>query len=503
MSRPAIAPAITLDPASRGPLFVRIAQAITRDIARGRLRPGDRLPGTRTLASELQVHRSTVVAAYADLAAQGWTVSRPAGATLVAPTSPEVALPGAARGRLSTGGRGLATSAAYPIAPSPVPPRLRPPPLAPAPRDALPLWGGVPDMRLCPTDLLGRALRRVVRRPGGALLGYATDRRGHPRLRAQLAAMMAAVRGIPCGADEVLVTQGSQMALDLIGRCLLGPGAAVAVEAVGYPPGWAALSVRGARLLSVPLDDEGLDVERLAELAAATPQLRAVYLTPQHHYPTTVGLSPRRRAALLALARQHRFCIIEDDYDHEFHYEGRPSLPLISGDEQGRVLYVGSLAKILAPGLRIGFVVGPRAVIDRLADERALVDRHGPPLLEAAVADLLEDGEVARHARRVRRIFHRRRDALCAALARHLSHALSFRVPPGGMALWARVAPGIDGLDWHRRARAAGVLFQSGADFSFDGRPLPYLRLGFGGCDERELEIAARRLLRALPARGR
>jgi GntR family transcriptional regulator / MocR family aminotransferase len=503
MPAAAFSPTITLEPAGpgAGPLYLRLARAIARDISRGRLRPGDRLPGTRTLAVDLQIHRSTVVAAYADLAAQGWTVSRPAGATLVAPTSPDADLPRAVRSRGRATSAGLAATPGFALPPSGLPRLLRPAELRPTPRGALPLWGGVPDIRLCPNDLLGRALRRAVRQQGGQLLQYATDRRGHPRLRGQLAGMLAAIRGLPAGADDVIITQGSQMALDLIARCLLGPGDAVAVEGVGYRPAWAALSHRGARLVPVPVDDEGMDVDRLAELAAVAPDLRAVYLTPQHHYPTTVVLSARRRAALLNLARQRRLCIIEDDYDHEFHYEGRPALPLISGDEEGRVLYVGSLAKILAPGLRIGFVVGPRAVIDRLAEERALVDRHGPPVLEAAVADLLEEGEVARHARRVRRIFRRRRDVLCAALARHLPEALAFRVPRGGMALWARVQPGIDGLAWHRRAQQAGVLFQSGADFSFDGRPLPYLRLGFAGCDERELETAARRLARCLPGR--
>lgn len=290
------------------------------------------------------------------------------------------------------------------------------------------------------------------------------------------------------------------MALDLTARALVIPGDGVAVEAVGYRAAWSAFQRAGARLHPIPVDSEGMQVDDLQEVARAG-RLRAVHLTPQHQYPTTTVLSPRRRLALLELARAHRLAIVEDDYDHEFHYEGRPVLPLASADASGLVVYVGSLAKILAPGLRIGFVVGPRALIDRLAQERALIDRHGPTVVEAAVADLLEEGEVARHARRVRRIIRRRRDVLAAALARHLPDALSFQIPGGGMALWARAARGIDVLAWHRRARQAGVLFQSGADFSFDGRTLPYLRLGFAGCDDRQLETAARRLARSLPGR--
>ena len=228
-------------------------------------------------------------------------------------------------------------------------------------------------------------------------------------------------------------------------------------------------------------------------------RLRAVHVTPQHHYPTTAVLSPRRRLALLDLARRYSFAIVEDDYDHEFHYDGRPVLPLASADSTGHVVYVGSLAKILAPGLRIGFVVAPPPFLSRLTEERALVDNHGVRLVEAAVADLLEDGEVQRHARRVRRIYRDRRDALVASLRRHLASKLSFRTPPGGMALWAKAADGIDVDRWRDRALAAGVLFQAAGDFTFDGSRPPFLRLGFAICNERELDTAARRLARSCP----
>jgi GntR family transcriptional regulator/MocR family aminotransferase len=271
----------------------------------------------------------------------------------------------------------------------------------------------------------------------------------------------------------------------------------VAVEVPGYRSAWAVLARAGARLHPVPVDAEGIRVSELAPLAS---RLRAVCVTPHHQYPTTVVLSPRRRVALLELARAHGLAIIEDDYDHEFHYQGRPVLPLASADRSGQVVYVGTLSKILAPGLRLGFVVAPPPVIVRLAQERAMTDSHGVPVVEAAVAELLEDGEIQRHARRVRRIYQRRRDVLCALLERHLASALSFQVPAGGTALWAQAAPGIDVERWRERAAAGGVVVESGASFTFSGEPVPYLRLGFAPCDERELATAVRRLARALPA---
>jgi GntR family transcriptional regulator/MocR family aminotransferase len=482
-----------LDSADRRPLFVRIAAALAADITRGRLRPGQRLPGTRALAVSLGVHRSTTVAAYAELGAQGWTVTRPAGATLVAASLPDRApqpfAPGSRRGAQAARTLGFDLPSAVEL------PGVEP--REPAAPGTLALWGGVPDLRLLPADLLARALRRAVRLRGRAILGYDGDRRGDPRLRRELAALLRATRGLACDPDQVFVTQGSQMALDLLARVLLRPGDVVAVEEIGYRPAWGAFGSRGAHLLPVAVDSEGLDVEALARQARGLP-LRAVYVTPHHQYPTTVMLSPRRRLALLALAQERRFAIIEDDYDHEFHYDGRPVLPLASADRAGLVVYVGTVAKILAPGLRVGFLVGPPSLLQRLSRERMFADRQGVTVIEAAVAELLEDGEVARHVRRVRREYHHRRDVLVAALRRHLGNALTVPVPAGGLALWAQAAPGLDVARWQRRALQEGVHFQIAREFTFDGSALPFVRLGFAPCNQTELQTAVRRLARAL-----
>jgi GntR family transcriptional regulator / MocR family aminotransferase len=486
---------VAVDAAADTPLFLQIARAIAGDVLRGRLRPGDPLPGSRALADELGVHRATVVSAYAELAAQGWTVTRTGSGTAIAATSPDVA-PRRFSARIAQR-PGVPAKIGFDLQSPPagmVWPRGDPRP----PAGALVLWGGVPDVRLVSLELLGRALRRATRLQGRSLLGYAHDRNGHPRLREALASMLSASRGLAASPDDVFVTQGSQMALDLTARALVSAGDVVAVEAIGYRAAWAAFQRAGAQLHPIPVDHQGMQVDALAELARAG-RLRAVHTTPQHQYPTTAVLSPRRRLALLDLARRHRFAIVEDDYDHEFHYEGRPVLPLASADTSGQVVYVGSLAKILAPGLRIGFVVAPPPLLTRLGHERALTDNHGIRLVEAAVADLLEDGEVQRHARRARRIYRQRRDVLVAALQRHLAGALTVPVPPGGMALWARAAADIDVSRWRERALQAGVIFQSAGDFTFDGSTPPFLRLGFAMCNERELETAARRLARSCP----
>jgi GntR family transcriptional regulator/MocR family aminotransferase len=271
------------------------------------------------------------------------------------------------------------------------------------------------------------------------------------------------------------------------------------VEALGYRPAWEALEAHGARLAPVEVDARGMRVDLLPALLRRG-ALRAVYVTPHHQYPTTATLSASRRLELLALAREHRVAILEDDYDHEFHYGARPVLPLASADTHGVVVYLGTLSKLLAPGLRTGFVVAPEPLIARLARARRAVDRQGDQVLERALTELLEDGELERHARRARKVYQARRDVFVEALRRELGGALALEVPAGGLALWAPVAPGLSVERWAERAKALGVWVHTGRRFALDGRAPAALRLGFASLPEAELCEAVRRLARALPA---
>jgi GntR family transcriptional regulator/MocR family aminotransferase len=212
-----------------------------------------------------------------------------------------------------------------------------------------------------------------------------------------------------------------------------------------------------------------------------------------------VTLSASRRLRLLELARSHRFAIIEEDYDHEFHYDGRPVLPLASADRWGVVAYVGTFSKVLAPGLRTGYVVAPRPLLASVIAHRLHPDVQGDRVLEYALAELIEEGEIQRLIRRVRREYEARRDALVGALRRSLGDSLSFSVPAGGIALWVRAADGVDIEAWAERARARGAVIVTAAHFALDGQPRPWARLGFASLDRRELEEGVRRLAAALP----
>ncbi len=467
---------LALEADATEPLFLQIARGISGDVRRGRLKPGDSLPGSRTLATELGVHRNTVLAALRELEAEGW-IEAEARITRVARNLPAVPK----SEPLPKSGLGFDLVAPPPLAD-----------LAPPGWKGLDLAGGLPDPRLIPVEELGRALRRALKaRP--TLLDYGSSL-GEPRLRAALASLLGEVRGLACPPEQLMITAGSLQAVDLAARLLIRPGDRVGVEDPGYPPVWQTLRAAGAELVPLPVDREGLCVEHLDTLLP----LRAIYLTPHHQFPTTVTLSAARRLRLLDLARRHRIALLEDDYDFEFHFEGRPVLPLASGDSGGVVVYMGTLSKILAPGLRLGWVAGPKALVEALGGQRRMGDLHGNRVMEGAVAEFIEDGLLQRHARKMRRVYAERREALLEALDRHLAQALEVVPTGGGLSLWAHTAPGVDPGAWAARAQAAGVLVMPGRRFDFLGRKIPFLRLGFAALAPKEIREAVRRLKAAL-----
>jgi GntR family transcriptional regulator/MocR family aminotransferase len=477
------APTIFLDPASRRPAYLQIAQALMSEIHTGRFHPGDRLPGYRALAEQLGVSRTTTLAAYAELQSEGWVTSRPGEGSVVAAEPPRELPGGGARAEPPAGigfdlpSEGLA-GAGFPAA------------------SVLEVATGVPDPRLVPGAALARAYRRVLTVNPQASLG-AGDARGHPRLREALGRHLAATRGIRAEPDALIVTRGSQMAFFLAAQALFAPGDIVAVEALGDRGVWDAFTRAGARCLPVPVDGGGLDVEALATLASQT-RLRAVLVSPQRQYPTLSVLAPDRRRRLLDLAAAHRFAVLESDLDSEFHLDGRPVAPLAASDPAGVVIHFGVLSKIFSSGLRLGLVHATPAFVERMRQQRLILDGQGDPVLERAMAELLEDGEVQRHVNRLRQIYRRRRDVLCAALVREAGDALELQPPVGGLSLWAGVRSGVDVDAWAARALRGGISFRPGRQFSFDGTAVQGLRMGFSNFAEATLLDVAGRMGRAL-----
>ena len=480
-------PTFTLDLANTPAglsLAQRIAEAIIVDIRRGRLPPRQKLPSSRNLAASCGVHRNTVLAAFADLIAQGYLQTVPQSGTFVSDRLPHARVPQ----RLLHPRRPLVQL------------RLADAPVVPDQYDAgscsLPLLGGLPDLQTVPTQALARAYRAALKKVP-ATLDYQSPY-GEPHFIEQLSSHLRLTRGVTVEQGGVLITRGSQQALHLAARALARPGSVFAVENLGYPPAWEGFRLAGAELAPIRVDRHGLLVDDLASLCQKR-DVAAVYVTPHHQYPTTVTMSGPRRMALLDLARQAGFVVIEDDYDHEFHFRGRPVLPLKGADDSGVVLLVGTLSKVLAPGLRVGYAVGQPDLVERMMRFRYYTDRQGDHATELALSYLMEDGELGAHIRRMHRQYALRREALFDALHRYLPSALTFTPPAGGLAVWCRTPPFVSASRWAENAARQGVLVQPGQRFFFDQKDRPYLRLGYARLDEDALVVAVKRLAEATP----
>jgi len=475
---------VALDQRREQPLFLQLAAAIADDIRRGRLKPGEPLPGSREMAELLGVNRNTIIAGYGELAAEGLVSTRIGGGTFVGRDAVQIARTPAAANSVDD----VPTYALAAPLPVPVPIGAYKPGM-------LILSRSVPDARLFPAQAMTRAFRRAIGSRGRAL-NY-TNPAGHPHLRSELAAMLSRTRGLFAAPDNLIITRSIEQGIDLVARALLAPGDAVVVERFSYAPARRVMKLAGARLIPVAVDGQGLDVDALEDVLARE-TIRAVFLTPHHQFPTTVVMAQNRRARLAELALKHRFAIIEDDYDHELHYEGKPVLPIAAGSDRANAVYIGSLANILTPGFGTAFVLAPPVVIERLIGFRAASDAQGDAAVECAIAELFEDGELLRHVRRLRRVYLARRDAFTAALVRHLGNAIEFSVPQGGMALWATVDESIDVSAWSRAGEREGVVFSDARAQDFFERDTSHMRLGYSFHDEAELEEAARRMARAL-----
>ncbi|MGH8856076.1 MAG: PLP-dependent aminotransferase family protein, partial [Telluria sp.] len=399
--------AAPLDRAAAAPLFRQLYGRLKDAILHGRLAPGARLPATRELARQLKVSRQTVLAAYEQLAAEGYLRGGVGQGTFV-----DAALPVARQGQPLEGllrplperGAAMATAMAS-VRHHQGPVRAFRP--------------SMPGLDLFPFEVWRKLEMRALRRPGPHL-GY-SEPAGYLPLRELLCAYLRSSRGVDCTPEQVVITSGSQQALYLLAHLLLAPGDGVWVESPGYQGACAPMTVAGARICTVPVDHEGMDV---AWAAAHHPDARMVFATPSHQLPLGVTMSLARRLALLRWAADHKAWIIEDDYDSEYRYTGPPLASLQSLDRAGSVIYTGTLSKVLFPGLRLGYVVAPPALSGALANARAVIDRHSAIVPQMVLADFIAGGHFARHIRRTRDAYAERRAALLEAIEGRLAGRL-------------------------------------------------------------------------------
>ena len=458
-------------PKGTAPLPLQLAEHLLQDIRAGRLKPGDALPSSRSLAEALELGRNTVSEAYRELALGGWIQVRPAGGTTVSDPLPE-------------GDRPVPVAAA--VAPAPA---VR--------RGDLMVHTGLPDQRLQPSVLLARAYRRALQRLEKDPV-HLPDPQGLPALRTGLADLLRRSRGMTVEAAQVMVLPSIQFATFLAIQALVRPGDRIACEGLCAPAVRQAILRAGGVLVPLPVDAEGVETEALERELRAKP-IKALFLTPRCQYPTTVALSEPRRDHLMALARRSPFWILEQDPDGEIQYAGAPIPSLAAADAALELVHIGVLSKVFAGNRRLGYLAVPARLMPELRDLRRLMDQQGDPALEGALAELLDEGSLRSHLLRMRETCLERREALVAALEAELGGVLRPTAPQGGMALWVPVDPAVDLEAWHRRAEAQRVAFTPGREYHWDQQTVPALRLGFAAHDPSELRELARRLKAALP----
>ena len=472
---------LTIDKTSAVPVYQQLSNQVIALIKANQLHGGQRLPGSRQLAENLHLHRKTVIRACDELIAQGWLESRPGSGTYIAGHIPKAELQQLSRNNPSSLPDPLSTAGYQLKAFSHLQPEFVPA------QASLYLDDGFPDARLAPLKDLSRAYRtQLLLGNPYARLGYA-DPKGSAKLRNELSAYLNETRGLNTTARNILIVRGSTMGVYLASIALLGAGDAVALGESSWSGARLNFIQAGAKVITIAVDQYGLDLEALEQICSKQP-LRMVYVTSHHHYPTTVSLRADRRLQLLQLSRKYGFIIFEDDYDFDFHYENKPILPLASADAAGKVLYSGSFTKIISPAFRVGYIVGPENVINQLSRLRRLVDSQGDTMLENAMAELLQQGIIQRHLRKSLRLYRQRRDLACQLLSAALPTQLTFKIPEGGMAIWAQFDPAIDLALLSQKALKKGLYFSSGLSHNPAGQTLNSTRLGFASSTPTELE---------------
>ena len=481
--------ALILDETAAEPLYLQLENQIRSAIWGGRLQPGDRLPSTRQLARDLGVARNTAKNAYNQLVVEGYLVTDAGSGTRVAQDLPEQLLHVPGRGAApspmpalfpySAAAKRIVTVSSWIEAESNRPSRpFRP--HTPA-SDAFPreLW----------TQLITRRSRRMSR----SLLER-VDPRGYRPLREAVSGYLGSARGVTCDPDQVVITAGAQQAIELITKLLLEPGDRVCMEDPGYTPARILFELAGAEIVSVPVDDEGLDV---AKLDRTVPAAKLVYVTPSSQFPLGMTMSLSRRLALIEWAKRSGAVILEDDYNGEYRYSGRPLPALYGLAPPGTVLYTGSFSKLLFPALRIGYVVVPPNVVDFFAAARWLVDRHSPPLEQAVLADFIDEGHFVRHVRRMRTLYAERQGTLVEAASRELGGILQVPACDAGMHLIGWLDTTVPEEAILQAASNAGVELTSSSSFAVRKPNRQSVILGYAPFSTREIQRATEDLARA------
>lgn len=484
--------------------YLVIAEALRNAIKAGQVEPNELLPSVRKLAQQLDVNRHTVMAALAELVAQGWVESKERSGYRVAEFLPIER--SRQLNKIATKAKPFTWNIRG-ISHLPVTPKVS------ASEYKYNFSGGQPDIRQFPFDDFKSHFSQVCQHPQFDELSYGASQ-GENALIDEISKYLRRVRAITD--KSVMICNGSQEALYMVSQLLLKAGDKVAVEQLGYPPAWAAFKNSGAELVAINQDDRGIVPEHLEQVLAQG-NIKLLYLTPLHQYPTTVSLDITRRMQIYQLAAQYGVAIVEDDYDHEFHYDSQPIAPMAADDPAGLVIYISTFSKLMFGGARVGYVVANEVLIEKIAAYKMLMNHKCNVLIQATVAKWMQQGGFEGHLRRMTKLYHKRRDFMVSLLKEYQQQGLplQFDIPAGGMAIWLDTGKSIVGLK--EQLQASQVYIQTEVEFTINkslsdknlldkhllDKHLPdeeyrFIRLGFAAMDEREVTQGLSLVIKAL-----
>lgn len=470
---------IAIDRKSIVPIFKQVADSLIALIKDGKIKSGHRLPASRDMASSLKLNRTTIVAAYEEMQVQGWLEVIKRKGNFVAQQLPvtnprsfeinakEKSLPGdqkifykqiAARHTLTR--------------------QLKP--------YQLMINDGYPDARIAPLDSIVDRYRFLSLRTNIHNRLLADGPKGSALLRNELAQFLSRTRALDITPEQVLITQGAQLAISVAASMILQPGNTVIVGDVNYSLADRLFEQLGAKLIKVKVDSEGIDVDAIENICKqSVPSL--LYVIPHHHHPTTVTLSAERRVKLLDIVRRYQLPVIEDDYDYDYHYEHAPILPLASAEHNNYVLYIGSISKTLSPTVRMGYLIGGEDFIWQASKLKQVVDIRGDVLFEESIGHLFKTGEMQRHLRKSVKLYKNRRDNFCEILDSSFGNTVNFNVPSGGMAVWTLFDPAYSIPRLSERLATQGIYLNDGSLYQYKEN-LNGMRLGFASLNLNEMQ---------------
>lgn len=486
---------ITLDyKDSQTPLHQQVYEQMRRLILSGQLSAGQRLPSTRLLADSLGVARATVTDSYDRLSSEGYIHTVPCSGTFVSDRLPEQLLSSSpvqsAPDRAAASADQSSRLSAYARAVLCHDTSFQ--------RNYVDInFGyGPPPVDLLPMEQWRRLLLAHCKRPESKVFGYSVDYAGHVGLREAIAGYLARARAIKCTPDQILIVNGSQQALDLVARVLIDRGDFAAIENPCYPPMRQCLVAQGARILPIPIDEQGLNVNYLPQQPSS--KLKLVYVTPSHQYPTGTVLPLSRRIELIGWASRNNVLILEDDYNSEFRYVGRP-LPALQGiDTTESVIYTGTFSKVLFPSLRIGYLVLPPNLVQAFTKAKVLSDRQSPLLEQFALADFITEGHLERHIRKMRQIYEKRRNAVVEAFKEYFGDRAALLGENSGMHVLVRFNTGLPDADVAALAATKGIgIINASLCYHENYEPGEFL-FGYADIPEEKIREGIRRLREAL-----